>query len=128
MYTCQIEEKSHHNAELQEVCKCIETGNWGNPQCTRYIPMCSELCTIGKIIMRGTKIVITTLLRREVIAIAHERHVEISGTKLRLKNKSLVAWARKRSREIFLSVQRIPVNHSVTPSELVTLTELQPGQ
>lgn len=46
MSTRQVEENFH-----QDVCKYIVTGGCGNPRYARYIPVCNELCTIGKIIM-----------------------------------------------------------------------------
>ena len=49
--------------------------------------MVEELCAIGKVVLRGTGIVIPQSLRQQVLAIAHEGHVGIVAAKLRLRTK-----------------------------------------
>ena len=49
--------------------------------------MREELCVIGKVVLRGTRIVIPERLRQEVPAIAHEGHVRIVPKKLGLRTK-----------------------------------------
>ena len=60
---------------------------WNNKECAKYIPVKEELCAIGKVVLRGTRIVIPQSLRQQVLAIAHEGHVGIVATKLRLRTK-----------------------------------------
>lgn len=66
MSTCQVEESFHLNMELHNICKCIETDDCINLQCTRYVLVCNELCTIGRIMMPRTKIVILASLQQEM--------------------------------------------------------------
>ena len=56
----------------------------------KYFPVREELCIIGIVVLRGTRIVIPQSLSQQVLAIAHEGHVGIVATKLRLQTK--VCW------------------------------------
>ena len=47
----------------------------------------SELCSIGQLILRGTRIVIPKKLRPRVLSLAHEGHLGIVGTKQKLRSK-----------------------------------------
>lgn len=44
----------------------------------RYVAVKSKLCSIGKVILRGTRIVIPTSLREKVLSAAHEGHQGIT--------------------------------------------------
>lgn len=65
----------------------IETGMWHNDKCKEYIPASGELCVIGKLILRGTKIVIPRKLRAQVLTLAHESYPGIMSMKQRLRTK-----------------------------------------
>ena len=56
-------------------------------QCKKYIPVSSELCLIGKLVLRGTRIVIPQVLRQQTLPLAHEGHIGIISMKQRLKSK-----------------------------------------
>ena len=49
--------------------------------------MREELRVVGKMVLLGTCIVTPQNLKQQVLAIAHEGHVEIVDTKLRLRTK-----------------------------------------
>ena len=49
-----------------------------------------ELYVFSKVVLSGTRIIIPQSLRQQVLAIAHDRHVGIVATKLRLRAK--VRW------------------------------------
>ena len=87
MTTREVEEHSHHDKELSDVRQCIRVGDWNNKETVQYIPVRGELCTKGKVVLRGTRIVIPRSLRQRVLSIAHEGHVGIVATKLRLRTK-----------------------------------------
>ena len=63
MTTREIEEASAEDEEFSELRNCIMRGTWRNDQLKQYIPVASELCVIGKLILRGTRIVIPSKLR-----------------------------------------------------------------
>ena len=56
--TREVEEHSYCDAELSEVRRCIREGVWNNKECVKDIPVKEELCAIGKVVLRGTRIVI----------------------------------------------------------------------
>ena len=49
--------------------------------------MKNELCTIGKLVLRGDRIVIPQSLRKSVLESAHEGHQGVVKTKSRLRTK-----------------------------------------
>ena len=77
MTTREVEEHSQSDPELSKVRRCIREGVWNNKECVKYIPVREELCVIGKVVLRGTRIVIPQSLRQQILAIAHEGHVGI---------------------------------------------------
>ena len=68
--TCEIEEASSEDREFVELRQCIKNGNWKGDQHKQYIPVCSELCVIGKLTLRDTRIVIPSKLRPRVLSLA----------------------------------------------------------
>ena len=87
MTTREVEEASSEDREFVELRQCIRNGNWKGDQHKQYIPVCSELCVIGKLIFRGTRIVIPKMLRPRVLSQAHEGHPRIVSMKQRLRSK-----------------------------------------
>lgn len=128
MKTRDVEESSHHDEELTHVRKCIETGDWANPHCAKYLPVRDELCAIGHIVMRGTKMVIPTELRQEVVAIAHEGHVGMTGTKLRLRTKVWWPGLDKDVEKFVRACSGCQLVARQTPPEPILPTELPPGK
>lgn len=128
MTTQEVEECSDRDTELTHVRKCIETGAWDNPHCVKYLPMCEELCTIGQIVMRGTKMVMPVELRQKAIAIAHEGHVGMSGTKLRLRTKVWWPGLDKDVEKFIRACSGCQLVARPTPPEPVLPTELPPGK
>jgi hypothetical protein len=83
--TRDIEEASADDEELALVRHALETGRFDAVK--SYAPMSGELCTIGQLVLRGTRIVMPTKLRPCTIACAHEGHLGIVGTKNNLRSK-----------------------------------------
>ena len=75
MTTREIEEASSEDREFAELRQHIRDGNWKGDQHKQYIPVCGELCVIGKLILRGTRIVIPSKLRPRILSLAHELSV-----------------------------------------------------
>ena len=73
----EIETESANDSELEELRECIKTGDWENPKCVRYKPVRNELCVLGNIVLRGTRLVIPLKLRRRVLELGHEGHLGI---------------------------------------------------
>ena len=87
MTTREIERASAEDNELSELRRCITTNQWESTQCKEYIPVSSELCVIGKLVLRGTRIVIPQVLRQQTLTLAHEGHIGIVSMKQRLRSK-----------------------------------------
>ena len=71
--TREIEDASAVDEELVEVRKAIITGQF--EKCKQYMAMAGELCVIGQLVLRGTRIVIPKKLHPRTLALAHERHL-----------------------------------------------------
>ncbi|PFX28921.1 Uncharacterized protein K02A2.6 [Stylophora pistillata] len=87
MITREIEEVSSEDREFVELRQYIKDENWKGDQHKQYIPVCSELFVIGKLILCGTRIVIPSKLRPRVLSLAHEGHPGIVSMKQRLRSK-----------------------------------------
>ena len=83
--TREIEEASAEDEELKLLRMAIKTGRF--EECKNYRPIAGELCTYGQLVLRGTRIVIPEKLRPRVLALAHEGHLGITGTKQNLRTK-----------------------------------------
>ncbi|CAK1597386.1 unnamed protein product [Parnassius mnemosyne] len=82
----EITESSLGDAEIQKVREGLYNGNWEETVKT-YKLFQDELCFHGDILIRGTKIVIPTKLRKRVLEAAHEGHPGIVAMKSRLRTK-----------------------------------------
>ena len=78
--------------ELCAVKECLNGKPWEQLAFKKYLSCSSELCSIGQVILRGTRIVIPKRLRPRVLSLAHEGHLGIVGTRQKLRSK--VWWPR----------------------------------
>lgn len=85
MTTKEIEMESARDEELSEVKEAIKTGKF--EKCKSYAPIAGELCVIGQLVLRGTRIVLPGKLRPQALALAHEGHLGVVGTKQNLRSK-----------------------------------------
>ena len=83
MTTREIEEASAEDEELIELRACIDEGSWKGDKLKQYLPVSGELCAIGKLVFRGTRNVIPSKLRTQVLVLAHEEHPGIVSMKQR---------------------------------------------
>ena len=56
--TCEIESASENDPELQSVRECLISERWLDIEFEEYLPVRSELCVIGNLVLRGTRIVV----------------------------------------------------------------------
>ncbi|XP_033749314.1 uncharacterized protein K02A2.6-like [Pecten maximus] len=87
MTTRDIERASGDDQELEALRECIVNGRWSEIPYKDYIPVRSELCAIGKLVLRGTRIVIPESLRESVLNLGHEGHPGIVAMKQRIRSK-----------------------------------------
>lgn len=83
--TREVEEASAIDPELREVRQALLDGHF--EKCKPYGPIANELCAIGQIVLRGTRIVLPKALHTRALALAHEGHLGIVGTKQHLRTK-----------------------------------------
>ncbi len=83
--TKEAEQISANDVELQRLKTAIQTGCFDD--CPAYKHIAGELCVIGQIILRGTRIVLPQLLRGRALQLAHEGHLGVIGTKQHLRTK-----------------------------------------
>ena len=86
MTTREIERESAEDEELTEVRRCWKTGDWSAAP-SPYRLLCDEITVVGRLVMRGMRIVIPVGLRKRVLELAHEGHQGIVKTKDRLRSK-----------------------------------------
>ena len=87
MTTREIERVSSDDPELTEVRYRLLNGKWEKCEYKEYLFVKNELCAIGQLVLRGTRIVIPKALRNRVLTLAHEGHPGIVGMKSRLRPK-----------------------------------------
>ena len=87
MTTREIEEESARDGEIGALRECLLTGKWHKLEHKEYLPIRSELCAIGQLILRGTRIVIPENLREHVLELAHLGHPGIVAMKGSLRTK-----------------------------------------
>ena len=87
MTTHDVERASSDDAELQQLRECIDTGRWTDCPDKLYAAISGELCVIGQLVLRGSRIVMPRKLRPQALALAQEGHLGIVGTKQSLRSK-----------------------------------------
>lgn len=81
-----LEEEFDSDEELNSISHGLETGKW-EEGCKAYHPFATELGQIGKVILRGTRLVIPKTLRLRTLELAHQGHPGMTSMKHRLRSK-----------------------------------------
>ncbi|XP_062600099.1 uncharacterized protein K02A2.6-like [Saccostrea cucullata] len=97
MTVSELERASLEDEDLKNLRECLITGKWYQLQNKDFLSVKSELCTVGHLILRGTRIVIPKSLRDQVLALGHEGHPGIVIMKQRLRSK---VWWPKMDQDI----------------------------
>ena len=82
----EVKEESWLNSEISQLRECITTGEWDNAP-PQYKAVRKELSTLGKLVLRGTRLLIPAKLRDRVVDLAHKGHQGLTKTKQRLRSK-----------------------------------------
>ena len=85
--TREIERASDVDKELSNLRKCVQTEIWDKRENKRYLLGRNELSVIGKLALRGTRIIIPSSLRDQVLHLAPEGRAGIVSMKRRLRTK-----------------------------------------
>ena len=125
--TREVEEASADDEELSAVRQCINGKPWDQLVYKRFLPCSGELCTIGKLILRGTRIFIPKKLRPRVLSIAHEGHLGIVGTKQKLRSKVWWSGMEKDAEKHCKTCSGCQLVSRPTPPEPIRTTPLPTG-
>lgn len=124
MSTREIEEASAEDEELLNLRKCHRENKWNKLRNKRYLLVRHETSVIGKLVLRGTWIVIPMSLRQEVLQIAHEGHPGIVTMKHRLQIKVWWLGLDEDVEEICKACHPCQVVGAPDPPEPLKITEL----
>ena len=82
----EIEEESAADPEISQLQEGISTGDWDKapPQCKHVR---NELSSLGKLVLRGMRLLIPRKLPERVLDLAHEGHQGLVKTKQKLRTK-----------------------------------------
>ena len=94
----EVERESESDPELCSVRHCIQTGDWSQCKLPHYAYVNNELCVFGKLVTRGTRMVIPQSLGGEMLRLAHEDEKSV-------ENQGLAAQNGPRRRQ---SLQKLP--------------------
>lgn len=82
----EIEKASKSDPLLCKIRQAIDTADWSS--CDSVIrSLKDEMCKIGYLVLRGTRIIVPACLQQRLVHIAHEGHQGIGKTKARLRSK-----------------------------------------
>lgn len=122
----EIEQAASEDEELQAVRQSLETGRWRD--CHKlYIAVNPELCIVGNLVLRGSRIVVPTKLRPRILALAHEGHLGIVGTKQNLRTKVWWPGMEKAAEKYCKSCQGCQLAGRPNPPEPVKSSKLPSG-
>ena len=80
-YKCK--NNSADDEELREARKAIVTGQFEKSR--QYMTVAGEMCVIGQLVLRGTRIGIPSNLWPRTLALADKNHLGVVGTKQNLR-------------------------------------------
>ena len=123
--TRKVEEASALDEELKILREAIKTGRY--EKCKAYAPAAGELCVIGQLVLRGTRIVLPSQLRPQAISLAHEGHLGIVGTKQNLRSKVWWPGIDKAAERFCKSCYGCQLVARPNPPEPLTSTTLPEG-
>jgi len=102
---------------------CLQDESWNTSSSNSLLPFRHELSLIGSILMRGTRIVIPSVLRQVILTLAHKGYPGESAMKRRLRSK--VWWPQiDRDAEKFVKSCRdcIMVSQALNPTAMKRTT------
>ena len=111
----QISQATQEDPTLQQVQQCLLHNQWSTaPDIHQFFRIRDELSTCQGLLLRGTRIVMPTCLRRQTLSLAHEGHQGIVRTKQLLRQK--VWWPGIDTEAVALVKDCIPCQSTMPPS------------
>ena len=109
------------DTELQQLRKCIDTGAWVDCPDRIYAAISGELCVIGQLVLRVSRIVIPHKLRPQALALAHEEHLGMVWTKQALT--CMVWWPSIGCGEILQSMPWVSTSCTTGPTRTYLIND-----
>ncbi|MCG8032063.1 MAG: DDE-type integrase/transposase/recombinase [Candidatus Thiodiazotropha taylori] len=125
--TKEIERASDDDSELSSIRECLLTNRWYSIENKQYLPVRFELSAIGKLVLRGTRIVIPESLRDRILTLAHEGHPGIVNMKKILRSKIWWPGNDKQVEQFCKSCYGCQLVSQTTKPEPMARTELPAG-
>lgn len=72
--TREVEMASDTDTEMGDIRSCLLSGKWHTLPHVKYLLVRNKFSAIGKVVLRGTRLVIPCSLRYSVLRLAHEGH------------------------------------------------------
>lgn len=82
--TREVEEASAADDELRELRNAVQSGCYD--KCLTYAPIAYELCVMGQLVLRATRIILPHSLRARALELAQKGHLRFVGTKQHLRS------------------------------------------
>jgi len=122
----EIEKESDKDSDLEAVRQARKSGDWS--KCNTSIrAVRDEITTVGRIVLRGTRIIIPKALQQKTIQVAHEGHQGIVKTKARLRTKVWFPLMDKMAEQLCQSCHECQLVGQPQNPEPMTRTELPQG-
>ena len=122
----EIERESSKDPDLVAIRRVVESGDWS--KCSGSIrDVKHKITTVGRIVLRGTKIIIPKALQQKTILSAHEGHQGIVKTKARLGTKVWFPHMDKMSKQLCRSCHECQLVSATPNPEPVKRTVLPDG-
>ncbi|XP_062570105.1 uncharacterized protein K02A2.6-like [Saccostrea cucullata] len=123
----QIEAESASDQVLKSVRNCIRTGTWPKGENKAHMIVKNELSVIGKLVLRGTRIVMPQTIRNTALKIAHEGHPGIVVMKRHLRTKVWWSEMDRDAEDVCKRCHACQVVSQTSNPEPVKSTELPKG-
>lgn len=127
MTTHEIKRVSDRDPEPIAVGECLLNGKWNKLPYNKYLPIQSEKSAIGKLVLRGTRIVIPKALREQCLILGHDGHPGIVSMKRMLKIVVYCPGVGKEIENVCKSYFGCQLVSQPTKPEPMTQTELPSG-
>jgi len=122
----EIERESDKDSELQQIREAKKSGDWS--KCSTSVrAVRNEITTVGRVVLRGTRIVIPKALQRKTIMLAHEGHQGIVKTKARLRTKVWFPLMDKMAEDLCRACHDCQLVTQSSKPEPIKRTELPEG-
>ena len=122
----EVERVSANDDELTLVRECIRQDTLEKLP-SEYKNVRYELTVLGKLVLRGQRLVIPHSLRQQTVCLAHEGHQGISKTKERLRSKVWWPGMDRDAEKVCRSCHACQVTGPPAPPPLVKTTPLPEG-